>query len=105
MEYDTDHPEDVLKVDATEGDPMTGDDAYDMIRYGMMCRPQITDKPKVRLIPGSVKMIEHNRKLMDDQLQREIDREQAADDESKSFETFGMDGGEMAHYIIQGRRR
>lgn len=43
MIHDPDRPEDVLKVDASEGDPMSGDDAYDMIRYGLMSRPAITD--------------------------------------------------------------
>lgn len=43
MIHDPDRPEDVLKVDATEGDPMTGDDAYDMVRYYLMSRPSATD--------------------------------------------------------------
>lgn len=43
MIHDPDRVEDVLKVDATEGDPLSGDDAYDMIRYGLMSRPAITD--------------------------------------------------------------
>ncbi len=49
MEHDPDRPEDVLKVDASDGDPMTGDDAYDMIRYGLMSRPLISEPQK--LIP------------------------------------------------------
>ncbi len=44
MIHDPDRVEDVLKVDATEGDPLSGDDAYDMVRYGLMSRPAITDK-------------------------------------------------------------
>jgi len=47
MINDPDRPEDVLKVDATEGDPFSGDDAYDMIRYAMMSRPMLTYAPKV----------------------------------------------------------
>ncbi len=47
MIHDPDRVEDVLKVDATEGDPMSGDDAYDMIRMGLMSRPVITDQLKV----------------------------------------------------------
>lgn len=39
-------PEDVLKVDATHGDPSTGDDAYDAFRYGLMSRPPITSPIK-----------------------------------------------------------
>jgi len=43
MIIDPDRPEDVLKVDATEGDTMTGDDPYDMVRYGLMSRPYLSD--------------------------------------------------------------
>ena len=38
--------EDVLKVDSVDGDPWTGDDAYDCFRYGLMSRPIISVKPK-----------------------------------------------------------
>lgn len=53
MIHDPDRVEDVLKVDATEGDPLSGDDAYDMIRYGLMSRPAITDMIKPRIAIGS----------------------------------------------------
>jgi len=53
MIHDPDRVEDVLKVDATEGDPMSGDDDYDMIRYGLMSRPSITDKIKPNHAIGS----------------------------------------------------
>jgi phage terminase large subunit len=43
VEHDPDRIEDVLKIDAVDGDPMSGDDAYDMIRMGLMSRPAITD--------------------------------------------------------------
>ncbi len=43
MICDPDNLEDVLKVDATDGDPTSGDDPYDMIRYGLMTRPPITE--------------------------------------------------------------
>jgi phage terminase large subunit len=43
VEHDPDRIEDVLKIDAVNGDPMTGDDAYDMIRMGLMSRPIMTD--------------------------------------------------------------
>ena len=45
MIFDPDRPEDVLKVDASEGNPLSGDDAYDMVRYGLMSRPLLTDRP------------------------------------------------------------
>lgn len=53
MQHDPDRLEDVLKVDASEGDPLTGDDAYDMVRYALMSRPMLTDEPKKYYKPGS----------------------------------------------------
>jgi phage terminase large subunit len=53
MQVDPDEPEDVLKQDATDGDPMSGDDAYDMIRYALMSRPMIADTPRISHRPGS----------------------------------------------------
>ena len=51
MIHDPDNVEDVLKVDATEGDPLSGDDAYDETRYALMSRPAITEaiKPVIPL--------------------------------------------------------
>ncbi len=46
MTHDPDDVEDVLKVDAVDGDPYTGDDAYDGLRYGLMSRPRIATKPE-----------------------------------------------------------
>lgn len=53
MIHDPDRVEDVLKLNATEGDPESGDDAYDMIRYGLMSRPAITDKLSKPLVVGT----------------------------------------------------
>ncbi len=53
MIHNPDRVEDVLKIDATEGDPYSGDDAYDMMRYGLMSRPSITDKIKPVYPAGS----------------------------------------------------
>ncbi len=53
MIHDPDRVEDVLKIDATEGDPMSGDDAYDMIRYGLMSRPTISDRISPNYAIGS----------------------------------------------------
>lgn len=43
MIHDPNNVEDVLKVDAVEGDIWTGDDAYDAFRYGLMSRPRLTE--------------------------------------------------------------
>jgi phage terminase large subunit len=53
MEHDPDRLEDVLKVDAIEGDPDTGDDPYDMVRYALMSRPPLTERPRQNLKHGS----------------------------------------------------
>lgn len=82
MVHDPDRVEDVLKQDATEGDPNSGDDAYDMIRYGLMSRPAITDK----LIP---KMVVGTKAWHDDQNARawEIEREKLEDEYRKLDES------------------
>ena len=52
MTHDTKNPEDVLKVDASDGDPWTGDDLYDALRMGLMDRPKIAmEPPKPRRRP------------------------------------------------------
>lgn len=45
MQTDPNNIEDVLKVDAVEGDPNTGDDCYDETRYHVMSRPLLADAP------------------------------------------------------------
>lgn len=46
MQTDPNRFEDVLKQDASDGDPNSGDDAYDMLRYFLMSRPyQADSKP------------------------------------------------------------
>jgi len=43
MIVDPDRPEDVLKVDSLNGETDSGDDPYDMVRYGLMSRPLLTE--------------------------------------------------------------
>jgi phage terminase large subunit len=87
MEYDPNHPEDVLKVDATEGDPMTGDDAYDMVRYGLMSRPALADPPKIYYKPGTE---EHSKHFAEKLQQQVIDKMKQAqeqrDGQSRNWE-------------------
>ena len=42
LTHDPDNVEDVLKVDAVDGDPFSGDDAYDSFRYALMSRPPLS---------------------------------------------------------------
>lgn len=53
MIHDPNRPEDVLKVDATENDPESGDDDYDMIRMGLMSRPPLTEALAIKHPHGS----------------------------------------------------
>lgn len=71
MQHDPKRIEDVLKVDATEGDPLTGDDAYDMVRYAMMSRPLLTDEPRKHHRPGTP---EHDKQFAQDLFDHNIDR-------------------------------
>lgn len=52
MQHDPDNVEDVLKQDAAEGDPYSGDDAYDMVRYALMSRPMLTEPERPVYKPG-----------------------------------------------------
>lgn len=65
MQHDPNNVEDVLKVDASEGDPFSGDDAYDMIRYALMSRPVLADQLPIRHPYGSKLWAEAQTKLME----------------------------------------
>lgn len=66
MEHDPNRLEDVLKVDASEGEPMTGDDAYDMIRYALMSRPAITEALVKHHKPGTEEYAREQVRLMEE---------------------------------------
>lgn len=74
MQIDPDRPEDVLKQDAAEGNPLSGDDAYDMVRYGLMSRPMLTDSLPVRHRVGSIEYEREQVKQMEDIAIRGIEK-------------------------------
>lgn len=78
MIHDPDRVEDVLKVDATEGDIMTGDDPYDMVRYGLMSRPAITDKPIIKHPHGSEAWAKQEEIDMEESLVERLKEEESA---------------------------
>jgi phage terminase large subunit len=45
MVCDPNRPEDVLKVDATDGDQWSGDDAFDTFKYALASRPIVSEVP------------------------------------------------------------
>jgi len=53
MIHDPDKPEDVLKVDASDSNPDGGDDDYDMLRYGLMSRPLLSEPIRAKIPVGS----------------------------------------------------
>lgn len=80
MEHDPNRAEDVLKVDASEGDPMTGDDTYDMVRYGLMSRPLLTDPPKIIPKFGTPEHSEHFAKAMEEHIIEKLKKEKEQKD-------------------------
>lgn len=53
MVHDPNNIEDVLKVDSVNGDPSSGDDPYDTVRYGLMSRPSINPPEIPKPLMGS----------------------------------------------------
>lgn len=80
MIHDPDRAEDVLKVDASEGDPLSGDDAYDMVRYGLMSRPAITEAPKSRIAVGSPAWHAQQSQNVAEQIRAHFDKKQQDQD-------------------------
>jgi phage terminase large subunit len=77
MIHNPDKVEDVLKVDATEGDPHSGDDAYDMVRYGLMSRPILTDHLKVIPMHGTPEWIKQTEDLHKQAIIEKLEKERA----------------------------
>lgn len=81
MIHNPDKVEDVLKIDASEGEPTSGDDAYDMIRYGLMSRPHISDK----IIPAHVNTIEEQEKKHIEAALGKVKREVSMRDQKSEY--------------------
>lgn len=67
MEHNPLDVEDVLKVDSENGDPMTGDDPYDMVRYFLMSRPAVTESLRLKHKPGTEAYGREQVRLMEEQ--------------------------------------
>lgn len=91
VEHDPNRIEDVLKVDAVEGDPMTGDDAYDMIRMALMSRPMITEPLNEPMTFNSANWLKHTEKLMDQNLERQIQAQKAEESMEAAYAMMNMD--------------
>lgn len=105
MEHDPTRVEDVLKVDAVDGDPMTGDDAYDMVRYALMSRPMLSDPERCTAKPGTPEYLQNQAV----QLERSIDRQAEKQKQEEQGEDFlhlsGMDDhADITNYYLNKRR-
>ncbi len=105
MEHDPDHVEDVLKIDASDGDPLSGDDAYDMVRYGLMSRPMVSEPQRNLGKPGTDAWLKYQEKQLEDSLQKQIDFEQEQDKTQDMFHLSGMDSDQdVMSYFINKRK-
>lgn len=90
MQHDPMRVEDVLKVDAAEGDPQTGDDAYDMVRYALMSRPVLTEAPKAKHTYGSKEWSEQIAEdLFDHNMERLKKAKEQKDGQGMNWQTDG----------------
>lgn len=85
MIHDPNNLEDVLKVDSVNGDPSTGDDPYDMVRYGLMSRPslQAPDLPKLKV--GTTEWKSEQSKRIEEELEERFHQRQS----DKEFDDYG----------------
>lgn len=104
MQHDPDRVEDVLKQDATEGDPQSGDDAYDMIRYGLMSRPIITQALPRNVIYKSPEWFELQQKQMVNKLEEKAREDEMREKAEEQYTIATMDPDEVANYYVNRRR-
>jgi phage terminase large subunit len=107
MLVDPDRLEDVLKQDATEGEPDTGDDAYDMIRYGLMSRPMLAEPIKNPIKHGSVEWLQYQSKRMSESIDAQAIKQEQDEKEREWFEMSaeGVSQEDAIAYHIRKRAR
>lgn len=106
MQHDPDRLEDVLKVDATEGDEKTGDDPYDMIRYALMSRPQLAAVQRQAHARGTPEWLAVQEKEMDQRLEHSIQKQQADEMELDQLAIMEVDNELDAYkYFIHKREQ
>lgn len=106
MQHDLDRLEDVLKVDSADGDPLSGDDAYDMIRYALMSRPLIAQTLRPRNPYGSAAWAQEQTKRMEDDIDRQAQRQIAEENHEDLMAVLDMDPNEdpMMHFVEKKKR-
>lgn len=105
MQHDPDRMEDVLKIDATEGDPNSGDDPYDMIRYALMSRPLMAQAQPEIHPRGSEAWGHQQAKRLEEGLEIQIKKQQALENDEISFNLSAMDmDDDPLRYFINQRK-
>lgn len=101
MQTDPNRPEDVLKQDATEGDPLTGDDAYDMLRYGLMSRPWASEPLKKQTKIGSKEYYDDIEKRLEADIDRQADAQRAEELEEDMYaiSETSEESEQLMHYV------
>lgn len=105
MQHDPDRVEDVLKVDATEGDLNSGDDPYDMVRYGLMSRPFLPNPIKMKLNYGSKEWSAHESKRMEENLEKQIEKQESEErgDDVLALSEMDIDENPLQFYLNKRR--
>lgn len=104
MEHDPLHVEDVLKVDAINGDPMSGDDAYDMLRYAIMSRPILSEAPTFKGPIGTQEWVSFQAKQIENSIDRQIERQQQIETGEDMFNISGLEQDDVLSYYINKRK-
>ena len=104
MQHDPDRLEDVLKIDANEGDPMSGDDAYDMCRYGLMSRPMITEPLRIIAKPGTAAWAQDQTKRMEAAIEYQALKETAQENEEDMTAILSMPDQDPMSYFLEKKR-
>lgn len=105
MEHDPDHVEDVLKIDAVEGDPMSGDDAYDMVRYALMSRPMISEPVKFMGKPGTQEWAQYQAKELEKSIDKQAKYQEAEEKGESIFDMSEDNPDDILSYYLNRRKQ
>jgi phage terminase large subunit len=104
MQTDPDNLEDVLKQDSTDGDPLAGDDPYDMTRYGLMQRPLLAEPKKAVYAPGTNEWAKQQADRMEESINYQAQRQKAQEDEMDMMNITMNDEDPLTYYLEKRRR-
>lgn len=104
MEHDPNRVEDVLKVDAVDGDPMSGDDAFDMVRYALMSRPMLSNAERMYYKPGTSGWAKQESDRLEQSIDKQIEHQQAQERGDDIWNTSGMQEEDVMSYYVNKKK-